>query len=393
MTVADFYRYCLVIFSILWLLLCSGCENEGQKQKDSEEIIHPRLEYVPYHEKMSSVSYGDSITDQSLRDFLISVNTADPEISIGGTRTGKRAEVFSHIKRVSTDSEYNIYILDSQAPAVKKYDSRGELTFIYGGVQGRKAAALYRPFDMEIVRDSLIYLSDAYGNIKILKSGEKKIEFVRADSTVFPSDMCVMDDKIFMRTVKEIGNTDDYRLVHAYNLTDGSYIRSFGPLYRSPRPESNKHFSTMGLIGCMKETNTVIYTLYENFSYLYGYSSEGDFKWVTRLPSFRGYEVVEKLNEEKETTGFSHSSKGDRVKIVSVQPVMGKYILVQSAPMSVWRSGDSESVVKSYVISAEDGEGVYRSNSMPYILHINEKYFYTNNINSYPGVKVYRYQE
>lgn len=373
-------HFLLTFFTVL--LLSNNCSRNN---KNSSVINHPVREYIPHKEKI--IPTKTSATNNAHHSqFLSKLNKADRLFSIGSNR-GKRVEVLGDVTALAIDSSQNIYLLDQRTSSIKKYNSKGKLLSIFGGKQGRGPSDLFRPTDIEIGKNGKIYIADAFNYIKILKSTNNGIEYSGAFPTpeIIPTDICILNDKIYIRTLSQNKNRSDsliFNLVHVYSLKNKNYEMAFGDLYNSPRTRGNNMLSG-GLypeIACLESSETIVYT-FEHFNFVYGYTPNGKLKWISELTPFNSREIIETVKREKD---IKWEFKGNGAKVTSAFSLGPKSLLVQA----VSNSKDDNTIMSSYIINPNTGDGFYFGDFLPWIIEINDDYVYVKNIGNNVSVDV-----
>jgi hypothetical protein len=303
---------------------------------------------------------------------------------------GEESDTLGSVTDIETDADNNIYVLDMRGVSIRKYDSNGNLLYTYGGVKGRGPTDLYRPVDIEIGPDGNIYVADSFSEIKILQNSDQGIEYETSMLTpgIIPASMCILKDDLFIRSVAEnktVSDTTVFNLVHVYSLENHKYLRGFGAMYQSPRLGANRRLSGgFAQLACQESTDTIVYG-FEYFSYLYGYSSQGKLKWVSKLDPFKDGNAPEETVRSGRSVRWSFGSGGGD-GIQSITPFFDDSFLVQ-----VLRSEENEEgnhIRTSYVVSSKDGTYKNIGDIFPKVFNLTDSFAITANTDRYPGVEV-----
>ncbi len=382
------YRSVSLLFGAL-LILLSSC----RVSEESREIVHPVPSLIPgiddSHD-LDSHDYGSKDL-QDARELAQNLLSSTKILTLGALN-GKPYEMFGQISDIKLDSSGNMYILDAQYSEVRVFNSEG--LFLYSvGSPGRGPGEFFMPRGMEV---------DSIGRVYVVDKSYRKTIFKRVGNThklekavtlsVSPVGLCKQDGILYVHGTSS-GKSSN--AIFSYAL-EGDSLGAFGTIYKSPSAMV-QHVFGRGNIACSRHPGRIIYSP-RLLPTIYGYSLEGDIRWVAKISNFETLRVVEnKLGDsgQSEVSMGLLSSKHDQV--VGIVPLPEKYVIVQIAsftPESVdpeEGEGERYAMLRSYIMLSRSGEAVYIGDSLPIIKAVSEDHFYTIYTSPYPQISVRSY--
>jgi hypothetical protein len=164
----------LVFTYLLLLLILIGCS----KNSDGGTVYHPVEEYLPHHELINKSAADIPDHEKSALETSIQKLQESRKLFTIGEFTNGNIDYFGNILDVGSDSDGNIYFLDDKTFRIRAYNKYGEMIGIFGGRQGRGPTDLFMPTAIHVDEDGLIYVTEAFFQIKVLILTEKGIEVV-----------------------------------------------------------------------------------------------------------------------------------------------------------------------------------------------------------------------
>ncbi len=343
------------------------------------EYIHP-LDIKQIHKNEVDLFYkhkADSIITQ-IND--ININRFKKVATIGESSDSFEYYFFQTIpSKIDIDNSNRIYISRESFNSISVYNRDG--IYIYSiGRGGRGPGEFQRVIDFEFSNDKKeLYVLDFFEIEKFTLEGD---EYVYNKSyphnMLMVYDFCLLNDKMYLsgyRTKREKADslvtlTTDEKLkkkvappISTFNLSDFTYLNSFGFEYLS-----NSGYGTFdgvlskNYITCNPSTNTII-GYQADFSYIFGYNTLGEQKWVTKIADYINAEHTEFKSPEYKNTGLiQYSNSGIFNRKLPIPTInMGKYEILQflyQTPQKYFAdfdSSESKSNIETLLIDSESG--------------------------------------
>jgi hypothetical protein len=175
--------------------------------------------------------------------------------------------------------------------------------------------------------------------------------------------------------------------IHVFSAA-GEALRSFGRPYVTPNALVREQLSD-GPIACSEVAGAVV-TMLKYLPIVYGYSPQGELLWTTRLSSFRSIRIVEEGNPRGLPRVSFHGEKPHEL-VESMQAAPGGVIVVQTALITP-RSREERkefAELRTYVLNAATGEGVYVGNHLPRISAVGGTTVLAAENDPFPRVRVF----
>lgn len=370
----------LKICFTLFLFFLFGCNNNKEKRLTSAPengtFSHPVRELIPNKEDLNLIDINQRLSSNN----FINNKSLEQILNIGNNNS----IILGTIAGTVLDSENNVLMLDRDQPSIRKFNTDGKLLDVYHRA-GRGPEDLLEPTDIEIDKNDDIYIANGLFSIKVFSSKGDSISFLRSINTgqIPSNDLCLMNDKIFIRSLgKYNSKSDSLNLVHVFSTEDGTFIKSFGTPYES----GNLRLSSGGKIECNESNDMISYT-FEYFPFIYGYTSDGEFRWASEVPNFNGPRVEEVIKNGVSQSFRFGKSEGDISEYLSsINTFKNNYLIVQTSWTKQNKGSSIESGFKSYFLNIKNGKLVYFTEDLPLISFIDEnmlvEYAYGRNIHS-----------
>jgi len=249
-------------------------------------LEHPQEKYIPYLDEIEENSISLSPKNNSNQSTLISKVLDARQIYQIGQKEGPNYQILGRITAIVTDQEKNLYLLDSRKNTVLVYNSLGKYVYQFGR-GGRGPGEFQSPIDMAIDDEGNIYVADRFYLIhKFEKQNDRYIHKKNIQINVIPDAFCIMKKRIYVRGLKaDKTERQSYNTIHAYQLSDGKHLFSFGESYQTENILVKKQLSD-GKIECDSFTETVVST-FDMMPYIFGYTEKGDIKWISKIEPFK----------------------------------------------------------------------------------------------------------
>lgn len=352
-----------------------------------EEVTHPVKEFMPHAEQIRMLDQTPGVSSDVIDRIMAAVS--DPARDrTPGPDADVQMILFGSLTDVESDAEQNFYILDRNRDILRAFDVEGNLISTFGGQEGRGPTDFFNPTDMHTGPDGQLFVPNGLpGEIKVIsrKEGSLEYEDIFQTGEIFASSSCILNDRMFTRTIavdQQSEESGDYKLVHAFSLGEQHYTGAFGKMYESPRLGANRRISGgFAKIRCVEETDTIVYE-FDAFPYLYGYSPEGELKWVTELVPFTPRETVE-IVESGQTVGWRFNYHGSTIRTIT--PLMDGTLLVQVHQ----QREEQETLLHSFAVSSENGDGSYLGTDLPLILDVTDRRIISTRYEEEANIRIY----
>lgn len=302
------------------------------------------------------------------------------ELSSLGALEGDASQVFGTIEDVATDESGRLYVLDSRYNNVRIHDASGAPLGSFGGPGGgpdefRSPEALRRDADGRLL------VADRHNRIKVFTPRGGSYQLTGSIGLrLVPEDFCLLGGEIFVQGIAAEG------IIHVYSPS-GTRLRSLGRPYRTANWLVRNQLSD-GPIACSDEAATVV-TMFKYLPLVYGFSPTGELRWVSRLDDFRPLRMVEEV-DERGRPGIAFDGGRPHDLAESLQAVPGGFVLVQTARLTPRSIEDRKEYaeLRTYVISAATGEGVYVGNRLPRISAVTDTRVLAGENDPFPRVRI-----
>lgn len=327
---------------------------------------------------MSERSSGSGVLHETAQRF-----SRAQEIRAIGALEGADHEVFGKVEDIAVDGEERMFVLDSRYNNVRMHRGGGDFVRAFGG-PGRGPDELMSPEALQRDRRGRLIVADRHNRLKVFAPEDSSFVNVRTIPVEFvPEDFCLLDDAIFVQ-----GARTDGGVIHVFSET-GEAVRSFGEAYRSRNWLVRNQLSD-GPIACSEEAKTVV-TMFKYLPVIYGYSPEGNLKWTSRLADFRPMNIVEKVGQRGEPVVSYRPLDHDFDFAVSLEAMPGGYVIVQTGRQTAESVEDRREYaeLRTYLVSAQTGEGVYVGNHLPRVGAVTNRHLFTAVGEPFPQIRIY----
>jgi len=276
-----------------------------------------------------------------------------------GLLEGDPEEVLGQISRVARTSRGDVVVLDARYNTLRFYDRYGRYLHSIGS-PGHGPGEFVLPTAMFLKGDSLLYVADGRSNrITAFARSTDGWHFETSFGTagVFPYDMCVLEDEIFVHGLGG-GAQRGSQLVHVFSRS-GELIRSFGQVYFSERALIHSSLST-GRIACVEPALIVLVPV--GLPFVTGFKSSGEPLWSTMFQSFAPFRYVEFADRIENPIPDAGAQQ-----TVGVVVTPGAHVLLQVGTFTTesFDAGIPFERLDSYVVHAETGVGWNLGSDLP----------------------------
>lgn len=343
--------------------------------------VHPTAENLPDRSELAaSISLRGTIRgDDALQRFARRLARARPVGAFGAVE-GAPSEVFGYVEDVAAGEDGTLFVLDSRYNNVRVHDESGGLLASFGG-PGGGPAEFRSPEALKRDARGRVLVADRNNHIKIFEPKGRSWSLAGTIALrLSPEDFCLLGGELLVQGIAHEG------FIHAYS-PQGARLRSFGQAYVTPNWLVRNQLSD-GPIACSEETGTVV-TMLKYLPVIYGYSAAGKLLWTSRLEDFQPIRIVEELDAGgRPAVRFQPDGAHDLAE--SLQPAPGGMVIVQTArltPESI-RERKEYHELRTYVLSARTGEGVYVGSHLPRISAVTATRVLAASNDPFPQVRV-----
>jgi hypothetical protein len=287
-----------------------------------------------------------------------------------GTADREPGTVFGNIGDVVATRSGDILVLDATSRQLHIFDEDGHfkrmlpaipLTAL--GVSGAMASRL-----VISSTDSILVLGRGVGAFPL--DGPAAYHQLPVIPTgVDPGDMCLVDDDLYFFGADAFGTA-----VHQYGL-GANHIRSFGAVYRSDNQLVVRGLTDGFIAGSLDPKGVLLVS--RHMPYVWAYSLEGHLLWIASLSSFNPPKIHQTSGGK---AGFGILADSSVDSLASLASIDGRHVLVQT------QRGQE---LRSYVIDARDGKGLYIGNGLPLVRFVTLPRLYTVQQRPFPRVIVH----
>jgi hypothetical protein len=374
---------------ILWLAVTAGCEGAKPEQVSaaltpipSGARAHPDRGNLPDRGTLAAfIRIGDSLAvPGKLREFAAALRGARPVTSVGSL-DGDESQLFGYVEDVAVDEAGRFFVLDSRYNNVRIFDQLGRSLGAFSG-PGRGPGELMAPEAIEQDQLGRLVVADRFNILKVFERRGATFQVAASIPVrLVPEDFCLMGDRVVVQGVRRGGGT-----VHAFSMM-GDSVLSFGAPYRSQNWLVQNQLSD-GPIACSPEAGTVV-TMYKYLPIIYGYAPDGQLRWMSQLADFRPIGIVEDVEDDGAPV-VAFTPRPDGHDLVASLMATGSYVLVQTGrhtPASL-KEQQEYAELRTYLLSAATGEGVYVGNHLPRLTAIADDRAYAAVNDPFPQVRV-----
>lgn len=363
--------------AFLWLC-CAACDRASA----AGAIRHPTAENLPaVDHTIDKVAANGGGGLEALARALARVDTV---LSIGELE-GDQTQVFGFVEDVQAGHEGEILVLDSRFNQVRVYGPDGHFRSQFGG-PGRGPEEFLAPEGMHAGSSGSVAVIDRNSLVKLLEWRDGVLAYAGGFRVpLVPEDMCRLGDDVVLQGVTPEGKT-----LHQYDR-EGKLARSFGAAYRSSNPLVVNQLSD-AIVGCDAAVPLVA-LMFEHLPIVYGYRTNGEIAWTSRLGGFNPIQIVEEVDAESGrpaiVTGGGDADFDMAHALISLAP---RIFLLQTTHHTHASQAAREpyASVDTYLLDAATGAGVYVGTHLPPIADAANGLLYSASADPHPQVLVLR---
>ncbi len=287
----------LVFFLLTGFIL--GCSPNKKK--------HPNFDQLPAADQ---VDHTLSLTDSSVSSPERIYDSEDLQQLATITKDSAGTPLYE-LQEVKIDPGGKVYLTRSNSKAISVFNKEGE--FLY--TIGRKGKG-----PGEFLEIKTFEFNSSYTKLYVLERNEIEIferegdRFSHVDffrhKLMFVKDICLLNNDLYIsgfkhKKVDSLATEEKpYKAIQLtagpiqrYDLRANKYISDFGPYYESYSGMYMLDAQLSGMmLSCNESTDTIV-GLYDNFAYFFGFTPDGEQKWISRIKDFEYPHLVEtKLN-------------------------------------------------------------------------------------------------
>lgn len=364
-----------------WLLFLAlgtaGCERTASAGK----ILHPTSENIPAETDLADVVSLESLPAGELQPFAERLAKARLVLTLGQLE-GSPSTVFGAVKDVDAYVPGRFAVLDSRYNEVRVFDSNGTFMESFGR-PGRGPNEFLAPEALESHGTDRFIVADRNAQVKVMErtaTGMQQRVTIQLEFT--PEDLCVLANDIVVQGPTPGG------MLHLYS-TDGRHLRSLGDGYRSSNPLVSNQLSD-GRAACATEAGTIVAML-RYLPYVRGYGADGTLRWTSRLADFRTIGIEEGVEPDGQPYVVVGAGAGEYDQVEVLHALEDGMVIVQTSrhtPQSDQERRE-HAELRTYVLSARTGKGVYVGNTLPRVLDVAGNRIYAATNDPFPHVRVY----
>ncbi|MBW3570916.1 MAG: hypothetical protein KY467_07410 [Gemmatimonadetes bacterium] len=365
-----------------WLLLLvvstAGCERTAAS---AGKIRHPTAENILPDTELADVVRLEGRPGGELRSFAERLARARLVLTLG-TLEGAPSSVFGAVEDVDAHAPGRFAVLDSRYNEIRVFDANG--TFVESfGRPGRGPNEFLAPEALESHGPDRFIVADRNAQVKVLertRAGMQQSVTIQLQFT--PEDLCVLGNQIVVQ------GPMSGRMLHLYS-TDGEHLRSLGEGYRSANPLVGNQLSD-GRAACATEAGTIVAML-RYLPYVRGYGADGTLRWTSRLADFRTIGIEEGVEDDGRPYVLIGAGAGEYDQVEVLHALDEGLVILQTARHTAEsdRERREYAELRTYVLSARTGNGVYVGNTLPRVLDVAGRRIYTGTNDPFPQVRVY----
>jgi len=354
-------------------------------------IEHPQEKYIPYLDKIEERVISLLPKNNSGQSIIKSKIHNAKQIYQIGQKECPSYQIIGRITSIVTDQENNIYLLDSRKNTVLVYNSIGKYLYQFGR-GGRGPGEFQSPIDMAIDEEGNIYVADRFYLIhKFENQNGRYTHKIDIQINVIPDEFCIMKKRIYVRGLKaERNEGQSYNTIHAYQLSDGEHLFSFGESYQTENIMVKKQLSD-GKIACDSSSETVMST-FDMMPYIFGYTGLGNIKWISKIEPFQTRPVIEKFGATGPSITFE-STEYPTNDIEKIHATTDGNIIVQVSHSPRGRNIDIKDLkIISLFIDSDTGIKLDNLKLNSPLLFFGKERFYVNGFLNYQYPTVLAYE-
>jgi hypothetical protein len=317
------------------------------------------------------------------------------EIMTIGAPEGDKGEMIGEAADVAIGENGQMYVLDSRYNEVKMYDAEGRFEEAFGE-PGRGPEEFMAPRHLELDVEGRLVVADRMAPFKVFEPKGTSYEYRSSISiTTTPEGLCVMNGLIYWQGSELEEKSEESGTIRAVS-EGGELVDTFGSHYKSDNALLRSQLSA-GTVTCSADAQTVVMG-FNLLPMLYGYSAEGDAKWVSKFSDFKQGEVreVERGGRRGVANDPTPTSTGGESDVLwSLARAPNGHVVAQLARRDEASIQARQDYAKlhTYVIDGRTGEGVYVGDLFPKIYQVTGRRVYAGRNNPFPQIVVYELKE
>ena len=365
-----------------WLLpvLLVGCLDD----RNPNEISHPTPANLPPKGSpvIRSVGLPQGLADEALdawtgiRQALLADHQAVVSVGRLGLTTDGGPDVFGMKIDLETDNGENILVLDQDNHKVKIFSRNGE--YLGGlGRAGPGPGEFLAPTAIERMTDGSILVADRGNRVNVYSPSDTGYIFTQThDVPVVPESACSAENRFFVSGWTPQNNT----VVHEIAASKTSVSQSFGKGYQADYWLVQDQLSD-GPIACLADPLRVVFA-FERIPVVQAYAPDDQsLLWSAVIEDYLQPPIVERRKPGGRASVY-FSSEGARDMVMSLTPVFGRYILLQTARIEPAPDvgdvslslDDGRMNIRSYLVDAQTGQSAFISDALPVIATAGSKH-------------------
>ncbi|PWN05402.1 6-bladed beta-propeller [Rhodohalobacter mucosus] len=370
--------FCLVFFLFL------GCSEreENAVQNSSNPIVHPTEHAFLPDSVIGSVINTSEIFDTPLyseNELLVRI----------GKNEGQMEEILGSLTGAGVVGDDLLIIADDQQNMIRVYDLKTGGHLFPLARSGRGPGELFEIAALE-TNGRIVAAADRIQKIELFewKDGDQ-FENRLIDIDFTPHFLCLLGDRLFVSGFHYVNKNT----IHVYDVQDGQHIKSFHDAYPSESFMTQMMLSN-NRVACNNSTGTVA-VMNPYLPYVYGYNSEGERLWTSKLEDFAPVEATEFMSENGRP-GVTKSIRPDGITDIYSQFISfedSDFFLLQ---MNRMEKKDGETIhgqLLTMKIEAATGIGQVVNSEHPIIEDLPRNYTISKTNRPYPQISVYERNE
>lgn len=368
----------IVLLTVIFQLISCTEKEELKVQNSSNLIIHPtQRAFLPDSVISSVINTANNIDTPLYTDngLLIQI----------GKNEGKMEEILGSMTGAGVVEKKFLVIADDQQHVIRVYDLKsGEYLFPLAR-SGRGPGELFEIAALE-TNGRIVAAADRIQKIELFewKDGDE-FENRLIDIDFTPHFLCLLGDRLFVSGFHYVNKNT----IHVYDVQDGQHIKSFHDAYPSESFMTQMMLSN-NRVACNNSTGTVA-VMNPYLPYVYGYNSEGQRLWTSKLEDFEPVEATEFMSENGRP-GITKSIRPDGVTNIYSQFISfedSNIFLLQMNKLELEDGNIVNGQILTMKIDAITGLGYVVSSEHPIIEDIPKNYIITKTTDPYPQITIY----
>ncbi|MTI87296.1 MAG: 6-bladed beta-propeller [Balneolaceae bacterium] len=279
-------------FFSLTVIIFASCENKNK---------HPDITQFPAEQDIDHIAdlndpdlkFFPGIFPKDTLEFVAEITDPNSDYSYDG--------MLLYNSRILIDHNNNIYVQDG-ANTIVVYDSTGHFQYSIGR-PGRGPGEFLRLFSFDFNSNfSKLYALDAF-EIEEFELINGKYEYKKSyiHGLVMVEDICVLENNLYIsgfnssppdsasNSISDLLNSP----ISQFRITPFEFQNTFGYTYKSYHDwNSFNRAMSKSKLACNEQTQTVVEQKL-HFPFMFGYTPEGERKWISKFENFIHTEFTE----------------------------------------------------------------------------------------------------